>query len=341
MLSDNTKNHKIKGIPDFIQKISELALNQDYNRFFRGHSDYTYELTPSIYRGTAINNEDSMINEILSSCPNDFSQDKSIFEKLTRLQHYGFPTRLLDITTNPLVALYFAVESNKDKDGEVIIFDIPKDNIKYSNSDTVSIISATSFLPKNFSIKEINEFAHNKLSIIFKEKILKAIIEQRNLQEIGNQMEELYPEIMKLLNSPNTHSEPISIANKESIEKEIINQHNDVISLVHFVRDEKPGFRNAIKLDDLKKVLCVIPKQNNIRVANQQGAFLLFGIDDAKTKHADIAQQNINITQEKIIIDKNAKQYILKQLEGLGISQQFLFPELEKQAEYIKKKYSK
>ena len=33
------------------------------------------------------------------------------------LQHYGFPTRVLDVTHNPLVALYFALEEVELKDG--------------------------------------------------------------------------------------------------------------------------------------------------------------------------------------------------------------------------------
>ena len=55
--------------------------------------------------------------------PDDFSSLESPLEKLSKIQHYGSPTRLIDLTTNPLNALYFAVEdTNESKNGIVMLY---------------------------------------------------------------------------------------------------------------------------------------------------------------------------------------------------------------------------
>jgi hypothetical protein len=134
--------------------------------YFRGHANKLYVLEPSIYRNKRwSSNEDDLIREILIRCPNDFSSASSSFEKLVKMQHYDLPTRLLDLTQNPLVALYFSCIGldEKDDDGEIIFFKIPKKEIKYFDSDTVSVISNLAWAKTNFEVHKtfFNDF-HDK-----------------------------------------------------------------------------------------------------------------------------------------------------------------------------------
>lgn len=59
-----------------------------------------------------------MIEKAISRVPDEFTNCNTAFDELTKLQHYGLPTRLLDVTMNPLVALYFACCS-KEKSKEI------------------------------------------------------------------------------------------------------------------------------------------------------------------------------------------------------------------------------
>lgn len=83
-----------------------------------------------------------MYNELLINCPEDFEKCPSHLEKLVKMQHYGLPTRLLDITRNPLVALYFACISRPDCYGEIVLIAVDRENIKYPQSDTVSMLGS-------------------------------------------------------------------------------------------------------------------------------------------------------------------------------------------------------
>lgn len=134
---------------NFISSISALnsvipsSKSDRKSLFFRGHANPNYTLSPSVMRSKFWEtNESTMYNELIINCPEDFEKCHTHLEKLVEMQHYGLPTRLLDITRNPLVALYFACENQFDCYGEIVLISADTQHIKYPQSDTVSILAS-------------------------------------------------------------------------------------------------------------------------------------------------------------------------------------------------------
>lgn len=153
------RDKKILGNADSVERFLELLYSSPAKvgteTFFRGHSDARYELTPSLLRKwdngdwQFMPSEDRLCKELLIAHHDEFHGDDYCFDRLVRMQHYGLPTRLLDVSGNPLVALFFACSCKPDQlgiDGEVIVFQVASDGVKYYDSDTVSCLSNLSNL---------------------------------------------------------------------------------------------------------------------------------------------------------------------------------------------------
>lgn len=141
-----------KSFEEYITYINFKRISDEYEYFYRGCSvhNWKYNLTPGIYRdGKQITREDKLFREMIMQSPKDFLNEKTALEKLVKMQHYTLPTRLLDITSNPLVAAYFASQDfdpKRPKNGKVYVFKIRKEEIKYYDSDAVSLIANLSKL---------------------------------------------------------------------------------------------------------------------------------------------------------------------------------------------------
>lgn len=239
------------------------------NVYFRGQSSLNYICEAGLYRnnGRYIDSERKLFKEMLIKNPDDFKNCNYTIEKLAKMQHYGVPTRLLDLTKNPLVALYFACENTK-KNGEILFFKASDENECYSDSEEVSIIA---------NLSQIDEIDLSKLSC--------------------------------------------------------------------FVKSEIAQFSKDIKQQDLEKCLFVKTNYENQRIRNQQGAFLICGIEfDKESKKVQAKLESCqlkNKDNKKIIfyILKSEKQKILNELERINITKEFIYPEIDDVASFLKGKY--
>ena len=148
-----TLNH-VQSIADLLTSTGEIKDSykdsKDAPRFyFRGERQCGWQLQPSVMREPALaESESTMLTELISRRPEEFNGLVSGVSQLVTAQHHGLKTRFLDITSNPMVALFHACgETENLLDGRLHVFAAPRQIIKPFNSDTVSVIANYARLP--------------------------------------------------------------------------------------------------------------------------------------------------------------------------------------------------
>lgn len=287
----------IKSVSEYVAEIKQLNENKSASQklFFRGHYLKKYKLLPSIYRGSEICNENVYFHEMIVRCPNQFV-NLSHLDCLVKMQHYGVHTRLLDVTENPLVALYFACKNYSfetaqgEENGEVIVFNIENSGLGYNNSDKVLMLSCLPTL------------SYDDIDAMY--RISKQTKNNKNTQGC-------FP----LNNRGNRYAD-------KCVEK-----------LYSEICKERPSFRREMCAKDILQPVFVQPNRNNERIIKQDGAFIICGLGDTDCKNEDIVQEIEKLTVSRIGVSQ--KKEILKELDCLGINEASLFPEMDRVASYI------
>jgi hypothetical protein len=113
------KTTTIRDWGQFICTIAQCTQDQgDTGLWWRGHAMSEWHLVPSLYRNSFYKYEQTLANTFKNRGkarhPSTPAHDDYV-AWLFLAQHYRLPTRLLDWTTSPLLALYFAVAEGKHR----------------------------------------------------------------------------------------------------------------------------------------------------------------------------------------------------------------------------------
>ena len=133
---------------DLLAEIHKL--DTEVPLYFRGEQRCEWKPIPSVFRQGLADVEDKMLIDLIARRPEEMGGAGTALEQLLLAQHYKLSTRLLDVTRNPLVALFFACEEaveHDDHDGRLHAFAVPESLIKTFDSDTISIIANFVKLP--------------------------------------------------------------------------------------------------------------------------------------------------------------------------------------------------
>lgn len=344
----------IKNLSEYIQLITIISsIGNDGllgdTVVFRGTADSEYKLLPGLARLKNIeeDTEREMINAFLTRRPDAFN-GLTDFDILAKMQHYGLPTRLLDFSINPLVALYFACESKMSKNGRVLCH-----NTFLQNDSEVYISEiCTAAIRKKFDENcFVDEYLCNE-KLTLQNYLARTYLYGETTvvqpkywnQRIANQSgvfmifpNNLYDRYKCVL----LHSKELGLTKSiyeygcETINEDIIKEVLEKEPIADYEKE------NVLYLSDES-----FAKMHN---SYKKEKFELNYWDKCKQyfenrftmslKLKPLNSKNIKNNFCSIIIDSKNKKKILRELSYVGIGEDYIYPELEYTAKEIKRNF--
>lgn len=363
-------NRKLEGLPepeeivikDLASYIQLFSDGKYRNYLFRGEPTNYHETVSSALRGDFRYSFIEMRNEFKKEVWHKLSSDERTYFTAFS-QHHGIPTNLIDITTSPLVALYFACGNYKNP------IDTNYDEERgYVNLFEDNFVDITNILTKFEDENLLEIYAYNRENILFDMYIIFLEFEKKKPYDFYKYLKKLNDDYHYYFS---TGIEKMYLPkdlvpyNNGEYKREIWEYAFDVMNENKEVKDLFSQLENTFrKVSDevflytvylqkfLKNILDftepiwwfnIMPNFKYApiltfeRGRNQQGLFIyqtyLSYIE--QVYNAEILAQQ-RVWPDKIIVIEN-KNLIHKELDFIGINEKFIYGDFDNVASYIKK----
>lgn len=331
-------------LKEYIEFIGKIEYSYKNPVFYRGQGNANYLISPGSLRKNPVN-EKLMLESFERRFSTEVDSCATNMARLVLMQHFGISTRALDVTENPLAALYFACspmkkfnknpEAEEKNWGEITIFRDPdfeekeSENQKPIDSNKVSIISSTAFMENEFNLwklgmkwKKDNNFMHEERYIQLKEIIRSSVIVRvpQNNQRIKNQQGAFI-----LVNA----NEVLSLDDDEQYAAELTNHilnTKDEFSFNDLMNDKKwskrfsEGFTWSLRFKKVKPY----SGENRIKI---------FDIDPFDLRR--LFYKDEEGIQQVVLIPPDKKEGIVNELKKFNITEDFIYPDMDNVANEI------